>query len=97
MSRPFDSEAFTKRFEHFVDELLPEDDRFLTMDDIAAVLRRTREFLAEENDVPPDYQRELLESIIRPWLNGRGFQGTERADAKRKWSEAVGFDLPLPN
>jgi hypothetical protein len=95
----FDPEAF----EQFIDEILPEDRQdILTIDETAAVLRQVRDWL-ERHDVEMAHRRHLAELIVAPWLQARTaagvapVTGAERLALKRQFSEAIGFDIPLPN
>jgi hypothetical protein len=92
----FDLETFPEQFEEFLDTGMPADDELLTIDRMHDVLRSVREYLNEQQ-APTDFQRELVDLIIRPWLMAQIATGEERVEMQRKWSTAVGFEIQLLN
>ena len=101
--RDFDPDAF----ERFIDELIPDDDGFSPIDGVAEVLRQVGRWLAE-HEVAMDQRATLAQLVIEPWLRQQAsislkdgsripITGHERLEMKRKWSEAIGFDIPLPS
>jgi hypothetical protein len=91
----FDPETFTEKFGNFLDELFP-DDEMLTVDAIAQLFQRVRLYLEQEG-VPLEFRQQLAPMIGGPFLKLPQISEAERVEIKRKWSEALGFDVPLPN
>jgi len=88
----FDFDRFHKRFEAFVSGMTPRDGEWMSVDEIALSLRLVRDFLAEEQ-VPEEYRPAFAHMVLTAWLDGRTFTSYERAEAKRKWAKAIGFDV----
>ena len=75
----FDYATFLDKFDRFIDELLPgDDDRLVTVDDIATALRQVGQYLADEQ-VPLDVQAALADAVILPWLSSIGLVETARS------------------
>jgi hypothetical protein len=62
-----DPVTFREQFEAFIDEVLIDDHEMLTVDQVADLCSRVREYLAE-HDVPTAFQVQLAEMFIRPFL-----------------------------
>jgi hypothetical protein len=91
----FDPETFTEKFGNFLDELFP-DDEMLTVDAVTQLFQRVRLYLDQER-VPLEFRQPLAPMIVGPFLKLPRISGAERVEINRKWSDALGFDVPLPN
>ena len=92
----FDPETFREQFEAFIDELLIDDDEMLTVDQVADLCSRVREYLVEQ-DAPAAFQAQLADVFIRPFLTMEGVPEAERAEIQRTWAAALGVDVEWTN
>ena len=64
------------------------------IDDVACLLRRVRR-LWDKLDMPVVPRRELADVMVRASLTLLDITG-RAVEVKRKWSAAIGFEVPLP-
>jgi len=88
----FDAKHFEKRFEQFLDDVMPDDDELITTDEMSDFFVKVREFLAAQH-MPQELQIELAQLLLNPLL--KALPREERIRLAPTWVAAFGWKSEL--
>ena len=83
-------------FERFVDDLLPDDEALLTVDDIARLISRLRAFF-DRYTMTDAQKAAFAEQLLNPVLRSTTLTPAERRDVMEKWASAFGVEIEWTN
>ena len=84
-------EVWTEDFERFVDELLPDDDALLTVDDCARLLQKLRAFMDRQR-IPDKQKAAFADALLDSVLQTRTLSPSERQQVMETWAAAFGVE-----
>ena len=79
-------------FDRFVDELMPDDESLLTVDDIAQLIVKVRAFI-DQYDVADEQKAEFATRLLQPVFRAAELTPVERQEIMNKWAAAFGVEI----